>query len=70
MKFLLMAFFPLLSFAQTTGIATPWDTAPMVAALSTAGGPVETDSGSVDSEGMGGEGRSGRLRRAVEGRGG
>src|SRR5580700_5160564 len=34
MKFLLMVFFPLLSFAQTTGIATPWDTAPMVAALS------------------------------------
>ena len=34
MKFLVMVFFPLLSFAQTTGIATPWDTAPMVAALS------------------------------------
>jgi hypothetical protein len=34
MKFLLMVFFPLLSFAQTAGIATPWDTAPMVAALS------------------------------------
>ena len=38
MKFLLMAFFPLLSFAQTTGIATPWDTAPMVAALSAQAG--------------------------------
>ena len=34
MKLLVMAFFPLLSFAQTTGIATPWDTTPMVAALS------------------------------------
>ena len=34
MKIFLMAFFPLVSFAQTTGIATPWDTAPMVAALS------------------------------------
>src|ERR1700727_115302 len=28
------ALFPLLSVAQTSGIATPWDTAPMVAALS------------------------------------
>jgi hypothetical protein len=34
MKLLLMVLFPLLSFAQTTGLATPWDTAPMVAALS------------------------------------
>ena len=30
-----MVIFPVLSFAQTTaGVATPWDTAPMVAALS------------------------------------
>jgi hypothetical protein len=34
MKLLLMVFFPVLSFGQATGVATPWDTAPMVAALS------------------------------------
>jgi hypothetical protein len=39
MKHLLMVFLPLVSFAQaassqTAGVATPWDTAPMVAALS------------------------------------
>jgi hypothetical protein len=35
MKLLLVILFPVLSFAQTSGVATPWDTAPMVAALST-----------------------------------
>src|SRR5580704_17637391 len=34
MKLLVMVSFPLLSLAQTTGIATPWDTTPMVAAQS------------------------------------
>ncbi len=36
MKLLVMVFLPTLSFAQTAapGVATPWDTAPMVAALS------------------------------------
>jgi hypothetical protein len=35
MKHLLPFLFPLLSFAQTAGVATPWDTSPMIASLST-----------------------------------
>ncbi len=34
MKHIVLVFFPLLSFAQTEGVATPWNTTPMIASLS------------------------------------
>ena len=70
MKSLLMVFFPLLFVRADHRYRDALGYGADGRGAVGAGGSAETDSGSVDAEGMGGERGSGRLYRAVEGRGG